>query len=23
MLAGMQERQTGSPLCRHIHLPRE
>ncbi|KAF4139288.1 hypothetical protein GN958_ATG11504 [Phytophthora infestans] len=23
MLAGMQERQSGSPLCRHIHLPRE
>ncbi|KAL3660380.1 hypothetical protein V7S43_014533 [Phytophthora oleae] len=23
MLAGMQERQSGSPLCRHIHLPHE
>ncbi|OWY96892.1 hypothetical protein PHMEG_00032722 [Phytophthora megakarya] len=23
LLAGMQEKQTGSPLCRHIHLPRE
>ncbi|KAL4129350.1 hypothetical protein PRIC2_005358 [Phytophthora ramorum] len=23
MLAGMEERQTGSPLCRHIHLPKE